>query len=118
MMFMADEGAGSNGAFVGEQAEVGGRIATSYRGEGRGTTYRPARVALGGSGRPLRSGHERRGCCVCFVCWRSHAHAHAADCAADRPNATKHRGPHARLNMQGRGKGGPLAIPPSTGVVI
>jgi len=42
LIFAADDVAGSNGARVGEQAEVGGRIATSYRGEGRGTTYRHA----------------------------------------------------------------------------
>ena len=75
-------------------------------------------IALPGWHWAVQGGHcvrvTGRGCCVCLVCWRSHAHAHAADCAADHPDATKHRGPLARLNMHGRGKGGPLAIPPST----
>ena len=68
LMFLADHCTGSNGARVGEQAEVGGRIATGHRGEGRGTTYRPARVALGSSGRPLRSGQGAWVVCVSLVC--------------------------------------------------
>ena len=49
---------------------------------------------------------------------RSHAHAHAADRAADKPDATNHVAPLAGLNTHGRGKGGPLAIPPSARSVI
>ena len=71
LMFLADHCTGSNGARVGEQAEVGGRIATSYRGEGRGTTYRPARVAFGRFRAAIAFGSRGVGV-VCVLCAGAH----------------------------------------------